>query len=124
VGPDRVLFAGDLVFEGRLPYLGNANTRRWLDMLGRMEGERLVALVPGHGDVASSPAEAIRLTRRYLQFLREQMSRAVAELEPFDEAYSRIDWSEFSALPAFAEANRRNAYQVYLSLEAESLGAQ
>jgi hypothetical protein len=41
---------------------------------------------------------------------------------PFDEAYANADWSEFEELPAFAEANRRNAYQVYLSMEAESLG--
>jgi len=30
----------------------------------------------------------------------------------------------FLPLPAFAEANRRNAYQVYLSMEAESLSNQ
>jgi glyoxylase-like metal-dependent hydrolase (beta-lactamase superfamily II) len=124
VGPDRVLFSGDILFEGRIPYLGNANTRRWLEVLGRMEHEKLVALVPGHGDTASNPVEAIGLTRRYLEFLREKMGKAVDELEPFDEAYSKVDWSEFSALPAFAEANRRNAYQVYLSMEAESLGTQ
>jgi hypothetical protein len=40
---------------------------------------------------------------------------------PFDEAYQAVDWSGFADLPAFAEANRRNAYQVYLSMEAESL---
>ena len=40
----------------------------------------------------------------------------------FDEAYEEIDWSDFEQLPAFEEANRRNAYQVYLSLEAEMLG--
>jgi len=30
----------------------------------------------------------------------------------------------FLPLPAFAEANRRNAYQVYLSMEAELLSDQ
>ena len=39
----------------------------------------------------------------------------------FDEAYRNTDWSGFEDLPAFAEANRRNAYQVYLSMEAELL---
>lgn len=122
VEPDRVLFSGDIIFEGRVPYLGDANTRRWVQVLERMEREKLVALVPGHGGVAEKPNEAIRLTRRYLAFLREAMGQAVNELVPFDEAYREIDWSEFSDLPAFAEANRRNAYQVYLSMEAELLG--
>ena len=122
VEPDRVLFSGDIIFEGRVPFLGDANTRRWVQVLERMEREKLVALVPGHGGVAEKPNEAIRLTRRYLAFLREAMGQAVNELVPFDEAYREIDWSEFSDLPAFAEANRRNAYQVYLSMEAELLG--
>lgn len=122
VEPDRVLFSGDIIFEGRVPFLGDANTKLWVQVLERMEREKLVALVPGHGGVAKKPNEAIGLTRRYLTYLRDQMQQAVDDLVPFDEAYREIDWSEFSDLPAFEEANRRNAYQVYLSLEAELLG--
>jgi glyoxylase-like metal-dependent hydrolase (beta-lactamase superfamily II) len=124
VEPDRVLFSGDIIFEGRVPFLGDSNTRRWVEVLERMDNEKLVALVPGHGSVARNPNQAIRLTRRYIAFLRERMERAVHELIPFDEVYAGIDWSEFEGLPAFAEANRRNAYQVYLSLEEESLGSR
>jgi len=121
VSPDRVLFSGDVIFEGRIPYLGNANTRHWLKVLERMEKEKLVALVPGHGPAASNPNEAIGLTRRYLAYLRTTMGAAVEDFVPFDEAYADVDWSAFDELPAFAAANRRNAYQVYLSLEAEML---
>jgi glyoxylase-like metal-dependent hydrolase (beta-lactamase superfamily II) len=124
VAPDRVLFSGDTIFEGRLPYLGDANTRRWVQVLERMEREQLVALVPGHGGVAKNPNEVIGLTRRYLVFLREKIKAAVNDFVPFNEAYDEIDWSEYEGLPAFDEANRRNAYQVYLSLEAEMLGSQ
>ena len=38
-----------------------------------------------------------------------------------DEVYANADWSEFKDLPAFDEGNRINAYQVYLSMEAELL---
>ena len=38
-----------------------------------------------------------------------------------DDAYARIDWSKFSRLPAFAEANRINAYGTYLRMEQEEL---
>lgn len=120
--PDKVLFSGDIIFEGRVPFLGDANTARWVQVLTRMEREKLVALVPGHGGVAEDPNAAVGLTRRYLAFLREHMGAAADEFEPFDEAYAAIDWGEFEQLPAFAEANRRNAYQVYLSMEAELLG--
>jgi glyoxylase-like metal-dependent hydrolase (beta-lactamase superfamily II) len=122
IEPDRVLFSGDIIFEGRVPFLGDSNTRRWVQVLERMEKEQLVALVPGHGGVAENPNDAISLTRRYLFYLREELAAAVDEFIPFSDAYDTIDWSQFENLPAFEETNRRNAYQVYLSLEAEMLG--
>jgi glyoxylase-like metal-dependent hydrolase (beta-lactamase superfamily II) len=122
VEPDRVLFSGDIIFEGRVPFLGDSNTRHWVQILERMEKEQLVALVPGHGGVAERPNEAISLTRRYLVYLREKMGEAANDFVPFGHAYEEIDWSGFDHLPAFEEANRRNAYQVYLSMEAEMLG--
>ena len=124
VMPDRVLFSGDIIFEGRVPFLGDANTGNWVQVLERMEKEQLVALIPGHGGVAEDPNDAISLTRRYLSYLRDEMSLAVEDFVPFDEAYEDMDWSDFEQLPAFEEANRRNAYQVYLSMEAEMLDNQ
>jgi glyoxylase-like metal-dependent hydrolase (beta-lactamase superfamily II) len=121
VTPDRVLFSGDIIFEGRVPFLGDSDTRNWVAVLERMEREQLAALVPGHGAAAADPNEAISLTRRYLTYLRQQMGAAASDFIPFNEAYANTDWTTFEDLPAFAEANRRNAYQVYLSLEAELL---
>ena len=122
VEPDRVLFSGDIIFEGRIPFVGNADTRNWLETLTRLETGGLTALVPGHGPASTSPQQTIALTRAYLAYLREVMGAAVDEFIPFDEAYARADWSRFNNLPAFEEGNRINAYQVYLSMEAEMLG--
>ena len=63
----------------------------------------------------------LALTTRYLAYVREQMGKAVEDWVPFDEAYEQTDWDQFMEYPAFLEANRRNAYAVYLSLEAEAL---
>jgi glyoxylase-like metal-dependent hydrolase (beta-lactamase superfamily II) len=121
IEPDRVLFSGDIIFEGRVPFMGDANSKHWLEVLQRMQDRKLVALVPGHGAMAKDPNKAIASTLSYLAYLRKVMGAAVADFVPFDEAYAETDWSTFENLPAFAEANRRNAYQVYLSMEAESL---
>jgi glyoxylase-like metal-dependent hydrolase (beta-lactamase superfamily II) len=121
VKPDRVLMSGDVIFEGRVPFVGDADTANWLEVLEQMATTRPVALIPGHGPLARDPVQAITVTRDYLAFLREQMGRAVKDFMPFDEAYAAVDWSRFEQLPAFAEANRRNAYQVYLAMEAELL---
>jgi len=118
---ERVLFSGDIIFEGRVPFVGDANTKNWLETLQKLEVSKVVALIPGHGPAATNPNEAISATRSYLEVLRSNMSAAVDDLVPFSEAYAAIDWSKFSSLPAFKAANRRNAYQVYLSIEAEQI---
>ncbi|MDH5183286.1 MAG: MBL fold metallo-hydrolase [Gammaproteobacteria bacterium] len=124
VEPDRVLYSGDIIFEGRVAFLGDADTRHWLETLEKMETSGLAGLIPGHGSAAKNPTKAIAQTRRYLAYIREVMGSAVEEFRDFSEAYAAADWSEFEKLPAFEAANRRNAYQVFLSMETESLPAQ
>jgi glyoxylase-like metal-dependent hydrolase (beta-lactamase superfamily II) len=121
VESDRVLFSGDIIFEGRVPYLGDANTKTWLETLTKMEVSKIAALIPGHGPAAKDPNKAISATRSYLAKIRSVMATAVENMDDFADVYDRTDWSEFEKLPAFAEANRRNAYQVYLSMEEEIL---
>jgi glyoxylase-like metal-dependent hydrolase (beta-lactamase superfamily II) len=119
IEPDNVLFSGDIIFEGRIPYLGDANTRSWLAALRKMETSKLAALVPGHGPIAREPNKAIQATSDYLAFMREHMGKAAQDFIPFAEAYKNTDWSAYKNVPAFEAANRRNAYQVFLSMEAE-----
>ena len=121
VQPDQVLLSGDIIFEGRLPWVGDADTAHWLTVLQQLQQSGPKALVPGHGPVATDPAASVGLTVRYLQTLRGSMGNAVEEMTPFAEAYEDTDWGEFAQLPAFPDANRRNAYGVYLGMERESL---
>ena len=119
VEPENVLFSGDIIFEGRVPYLGDANTKTWLDTLIKMEVGKIAALIPGHGPAAKDPNQAISATRSYLAKVRKVMAAAVENMDDFAETYDKTDWSEFKKLPAFNEANRRNVYQVFLSMEEE-----
>ncbi len=119
---DGVLYAGDLVFKGRVPFVGEADSRLWLAALDRLLALNPKVLVPGHGGMSTDPVGDLTLTRDYLTYLREQMGKAVAELIPFDEAYLDTDWSRYEFLPAFPEANRPNAYNTYILMEAEVFG--
>ena len=121
VEPDRVLISGDIIFEGRVPFTGGADTRHWLSVLESLEQDGLKGLIPGHGPAASDPQEALRATVDYLRYTREKMAAAVDEMISFADAYEATDWSAFSDLPAFEATHRRNAYGIYLSLEQESL---
>jgi glyoxylase-like metal-dependent hydrolase (beta-lactamase superfamily II) len=121
VREDGVLYAGDLVFKGRVPYVGDADSKAWLNSLDKLIAMKPRVLVPGHGSVSLAPAKDLALTRDYLSYLRSEIGKAVANLESFEEAYARIDWSKYSKLPAFEEANRPNAFNTYILMERESL---
>jgi glyoxylase-like metal-dependent hydrolase (beta-lactamase superfamily II) len=118
---DRLLFAGDLVFAGRVPFVGNADSAGWLKAMDKMIALQPVVVVPGHGPASRDVGRDLVLTRDYLRYLRETMGQAVKDLEPFDDAYAKTDWSRFKALPAFEAANRINAYGTYLLMEQEML---
>ena len=113
----QVLFAGDLVFQGRIPFVGGADSRRWIESIGHLIEFQPRFLVSGHGPVSSDPATDLALTRDYLSHLRRTMGEAAALLEPFDEAYARTDWSRFERYPLFRAVNRMNAYNTYLLME-------
>ncbi|TXI24351.1 MAG: MBL fold metallo-hydrolase [Roseateles sp.] len=113
----RVLFAGDLAFRGRIPYVGQADSRGWIAALTRLLDSAPAAIVPGHGPLSTEAAADLRLTRDYLQYLRDTMGRAAADMQPFDEAYATTDWTPYEHLPLFKAANRMNAYNTYLLME-------
>jgi glyoxylase-like metal-dependent hydrolase (beta-lactamase superfamily II) len=114
---EGVLFAGDLVFRGRVPFVGLADSRRWIAALEDLLKLQPKVLVPGHGALSTVAQEDLLLTRDYLAYLRETMGAAAREMEPFDEAYAKTDWSRFEHLPLFRVANRMNAYNTYLLME-------
>ncbi len=118
---ERVLFAGDLLFAGRLPFVGNADSKGWLQAMERMIAMKPVLVVPGHGPASRNVAQDLERTRDYLVFLRHTMGKAVADLESFDEVYAKTDWSRFKGLPLFEPANRINAFGTYLLMEREAL---
>ncbi|MBU3630393.1 MBL fold metallo-hydrolase [Polynucleobacter sp. AP-Melu-500A-A1] len=119
VPSEKVLFAGDLVFRGRIPFVGNADSKGWLAALNEIERLNPDVVIPGHGDYSVKPVQDIAFTRGYLKYLRQSMSKAALDLDPFEEAYQQSDWSEYEGMPLFRAANRMNAYNVYLSIQAE-----
>ena len=114
-----MLYAGDVVFRGRVPFVGDADSRAWIAALDKLIAVNPKALVPGHGAPSRTPRADLVFTRDYLRYLRTEMGAAARNLVPFDEAYEKTDWSKYRAMPAFNEANRANAYNQYLRLEAE-----
>ena len=116
----KTLFAGDLVFRNRIPYVGQADSRHWIEALQNLLGFDAKLVIPGHGPISRQPQDDMRLTRDYLVYLRDAMAKAAQDMTPFDEAYRQTDWRRFETVPLFKAANRMNAYNTYLLMERET----
>lgn len=117
---EKVLFAGDLVFRNRIPFVGQANSGHWIESLQTLLRFDATVIVPGHGPYSTEARKDTELTRDYLVYLRATMGQAAKNMDPFDAAYDAADWSRFKGLPLFHEANRMNAYNTYLLMESEA----
>jgi len=117
---EKVLFAGDLVFRSRIPYVGQADSGHWIKALDALLSFDAAVVVPGHGGLSTHAREDMELTRDYLVYLRQAMGAAARNMEPFEDAYKAADWMRFEHLPLFRIANRMNAYNTYLLMEKEA----
>lgn len=114
---EKVLYAGDLVFRNRVPFVGQADSRRWIAALDQVLSLAPDLIVPGHGPASRDARADLQITRDYLVHLRRVMGTAAKNLEPWEDAYKAADWSRFEQLPLFQAANRMNAYNTYLLME-------
>lgn len=119
-----VLFSGDVIYKGRVPFLDSpeTDTKRWLQGLKYLTELQPQPryVIPGHGQPSDNVSEAITATQGYIEYVRAAMRKATADLISFDEAYAATDWSAYQDLPAFEASNRGNAYRIYLEMEAEA----
>jgi len=118
---EGIVFSGDILFAGRIPFVGDADSRQWLARIEQLLALKPRYIVTGHGPMSTDPARDLALTRDYLVYLRAVMGKAVEDFVPFEEAYAKTDWSRFSSVPVFEPANRVNAYGTYLLMERELL---
>lgn len=116
----KVLYSGDLVFRGRIPYVGDADSGHWILSLDELLKLGAQAVVPGHGAISLDARKDMQFTRDYLAYLRKSMGQAAQDMTPFDEAYQATDWSRYEHMPLFGAANRMNAYNTYLLMEHEA----
>lgn len=129
--PDKkVLFSGDIVFDGRLPFLGSGNSKSWLVCLDKILELDPEILLPGHGKPMLTKErirDRVLWTRKYISDLRETIRKMIEEgrdidyvREHINEALLEIDPS-YAQVPVFFDVNPVNAYYVYFEIENELL---
>uniref|UniRef100_Q47H99 Beta-lactamase-like protein n=1 Tax=Dechloromonas aromatica (strain RCB) TaxID=159087 RepID=Q47H99_DECAR len=120
-----VLFAGDLVFNGRAPTTPHADIAHWLAGLDRLEALTREAgfkvLVPGHGAVTSD-ATPIRQTRAWLNWLTAAMRESASAGLDMNDVLARPLPAEFADLPMAETEYRRSVGHLFPAAEQAVLG--
>jgi len=112
------LWAGDLLFAGRVPAL-DGNLTGWLHVLDQMAGVAAVRAIPGHGpDAVPWPAGADD-ERRYLTVLLHDVRAAIASGQDIDSATAQAGRSEERRWALFDAYNGHNVTVAYKELQWE-----
>ena len=118
VEPDALVFAGDVLYGGRLlAVLSESRVQGWIQAFGRLRELGDARFVPGHGEPGLLSAFE-HPTHEYLTALKRHIDQAVEEGVDLQDAIGSLDQSGWKGLVDFEALAGRNAHQAYLQSEA------
>ena len=117
--PDRKLvISGDMAFHQRmLPLFEHTDSKAWIETWDAFEALGAEVVIPGHGE-PTDMATVRKYTRDYLVYLREKIGALIENGGTLQQAYE-IDQSPYMHLPTAEFLAKRNAGQVFQSMEFE-----
>ena len=110
---NKVLFASDLIFQGRYPYIFDGDIPAWVDRLNKLQEFKAEAIIPGHG-VRCSEGEIIYL-RDYLLNTWERTSEHIRLGHTADEAVTDQGYPIFAS-DRYERLHRANIRYMYKQL--------
>ncbi|MGB5440809.1 MAG: dienelactone hydrolase family protein, partial [Gammaproteobacteria bacterium] len=114
----KLVISGDMAFHQRmLPLFEHTDTRAWIETWDKFEALGAKVVIPGHGE-PTDMATVRKYTRDYLVYLREKVAEVIENGATLQEAYE-IDQSPYMHLPTAEFLAKRNAGQVFQSMEFE-----
>lgn len=114
---ERVLFAGDLLYNGRLPLLNDGETNGALKAIDKIISTDAAVLVPGHGPV-STDEDALRY-KGYIEALRAEVKKMMDEGMNREEVVSKVSLPAYSSWLMYKEWLPANAARVFDELTGE-----
>jgi glyoxylase-like metal-dependent hydrolase (beta-lactamase superfamily II)/dienelactone hydrolase len=112
----RLVISGDMAFHQRmLPLFEHTDSGAWIETWDKFEALGAEVVIPGHGE-PTDMATVRKYTRDYLVFLREKVAELIENGGTLEDAY-QIDQSPYMHLPTAEFLAKRNAGQVFQSME-------
>ncbi len=114
----QTLWAGDLLFIGRVPAL-DGSLAGWLAVLDRLCAQSAARAVPGHGPASTAWPQGADAERRYLRTLQTDVRAAIAAGREIGPTAATAAAAERGKWALFDDYNARNATEAYKELQWE-----
>lgn len=114
VPADKVVFTGDIVFNGGHPVVWAGPVDSWIRACDLILGLDVEVIVPGHG--AISDKRSVAAMKHYFEWLRTEARRRYDDGMTLEEAINDITYTEFDS---WSESERicGNIYSLYQSFD-------
>ncbi|WP_457744937.1 MBL fold metallo-hydrolase [Sulfurimonas sp.] len=114
----QVVFAGDLVFNERLPSLRDGDITGWLEILKKIKAMDVKYIIGGHGDVVGK--DAVNFTYEYLKELRRKVKKLLDDGEDIADVVNAVTMKKYKNIPFYDSIQRQNVETAYRTLEWEN----
>lgn len=112
---EKILIAGDLVFNQKIPFAAHAYISEWIKRVDYLEKMDARIVIPGHGDVGDK--EIIRKMKQYLTELKNEVMKRVTKGKSLKETKAEVKksmekyktWRNFNWL----DGNIERAYKEF-----------
>lgn len=119
---DNVVYAGDVLYSGRLlALLPVSGLQSWIEAYDSLRTFGDATMIPGHGRPAKLAAFE-QPTYAYLTALKDHMDAAVEAGSFMQDAIAGFDDSAWQGLANFEELAGRNKHEAYRKQEAAAFG--
>ena len=88
VPEDQVLFAGDNVVTGQLPFTTHCQFGPWIEVLNHIIGMKIDTIIPGHGEICGK--EGVRKISCYFETMRDQIRDLLSAGANKEEVIHRV----------------------------------
>lgn len=113
----KLLFAGDLVFNDRVPSLIGGDINGWIAALDELKSYGATTIIGGHG--VRTDKGAMDMTYEYLTQMRSEIRSAIDAGLSIDETMDKVTMPSFKSLRMVETLHRSNVEATFRVLEWE-----
>ncbi len=113
----NTVFAGDLVFNDRVPSIRDGSITGWIEALEKMQAMNAAYIIGGHG--ADTSDNAAGITYDYLVALKTGIREVIDNGGGIADAVKKVTLDEFRSLGMYDEMHNNNVNLAYQMLEWE-----